>query len=355
MSRPARVEIDVSAATHNLSTVQSLIGSSKILAVVKADAYGHGLGLIAKGFGNADAFGVVSTEEAIVLRELNIPHRIVLLEGFFDKRELEIIRELRLEPVVHSHAQIEILRESGLTLSAIWLKIDTGMNRLGFDAAALDDVYKKLRPLSGNIILMSHLANANLPNNLSVEEQIKKFGDVTLEYSNEKSLANSGGVLKWRSSYFDWVRPGLILYGVSPFPGVAAESLGLKPVMKVLSNLISVRHVKAGEPVGYGGDYVCPEDMTIGVAAYGYADGYPRRLETGPPVLVRNARAKIVSSSMDMMILDLRGVENPNVGDEVTLWGKNLPVEEVSTALDTIPYELLCSVRRRSRHREFMV
>ena len=355
MSRPARVEIDVSAATHNISTVRSLIGSSRILAVVKADAYGHGLGLIAEGFGNADAFGVVSAEEAIALRELNISHRIVLLEGFFEKKELEIIRELRLEPVVHSHAQIKILSESKLMLSAIWLKIDTGMNRLGFDSAALDDAYKKLRPLSDNIILMSHLANANLPNDLSVEEQIKKFGDVTLGYSNEKSLANSGGVLKWPSSHFDWVRPGLILYGVSPFPGVAAESLGLKPVMRVLSNLISVRQAKAGEPVGYGGDYVCPEDMTIGVAAYGYADGYPRRLETGPPVLVRNTRAKIVSSSMDMMILDLRGVENPNIGDEVTLWGKNLPVEEVSSTLDTIPYELLCSVRRRSRHREFMI
>ncbi len=355
MSRPARVEIDVSAATHNLSTVRSLIGSSKILAVVKADAYGHGLGLIAKGFGNADAFGVVSTEEAVALRELNISHRIVLLEGFFEKKELEIIRELRLEPVVHSHAQIEILSESKLTLSAIWLKIDTGMNRLGFDPTVLEDAYRKLRPLSDNIILMSHLANANLPNDLNVKEQIKKFDDVTLEYSNEKSLANSGGVLKWRSSYFDWVRPGLILYGVSPFPGVAAESLGLKPVMRVLSNLISVRRVKSGESVGYGGDYVCPEDMTIGVAAYGYADGYPRRLEAGPPVLVRNTRAKIVSSSMDMMILDLRGVENPSVGDEVTLWGKSLPVEEVSATLDTIPYELLCSVRRRSRHRELMV
>ena len=355
MSRPARVEIDVSAATHNLSTVRSLIGCSKILAVVKADAYGHGLGLIAKGLGKADAFGVVSTEEAIALRELDIPHRIVLLEGFFEKKELEIIKELRLEPVVHSNDQIKILSESNLTLPAIWLKVDTGMNRLGFDTAVLDDAYRKLKPLSHNIILMSHLANANLLNDMSVKEQIKKFNDVTLEYSNEKSLANSGGVLKWRSSYFDWVRPGLILYGVSPLPGVAAESLGLKPVMRVLSNLISVRHVKAGEPVGYGGDYVCPEDMTIGVAAYGYADGYPRRLETGPPVLVRNSRARIVSSSMDMMIIDLRGVENPSVGDEVTLWGKSLPVEEVSTALDTIPYELLCSVRRRSRHRELMV
>ena len=200
---------------------------------------------------------------------------------------------------------------------------------------------------------MSHLANANMPNDLGVKEQIKKFGDVTLKYSNEKSLANSGGVLNWRTSYFDWVRPGLILYGVSPFPGVAGESLGLKPVMRVLSNLISVRHVKSGEPVGYGGDYVCPEDMTIGVAAYGCTDGYPR-LETGPPVLVRNARAKIVGSSMDMMILDLEGSKS-KIGDEVTLWGKNLPVEEVSTALDTIPYELLCSVRRHSRHREFMV
>ena len=355
MSRPARVEIDVSAATHNLSTVRSLIGCSKILAVVKADAYGHGLDLIAKSFDDADAFGVVSTEEAIALRELNISHRIVLLEGFFEKKELEIIREFRLEPVIHSHDQIDILTESRTNLSNIWLKVDTGMTRLGFDTASLDHAYRKLSPLSNNIILMSHLANANMPNDLGVKEQIKKFGDVTLKYSNEKSLANSGGVLKWRTSYFDWVRPGLILYGVSPFPGVAGESLGLKPVMRVLSNLISVRHVKSGQPVGYGGDYVCPEDMMIGVAAYGYADGYPRRLEAGPPVLVRNTKAKIVSSSMDMMILDLRGVENPSVGDEVTLWGEGLPVEEVSTALDTIPYDLLCSVRRRSRHRERII
>ena len=355
MSRPARVEIDVSAAMHNLSTIRSMIGSSKILAVVKADAYGHGLDLITNGFADADALGVVSTDEAIALRELNVSHRIVLLEGFFEKEELDIIRDFRLESVIHSHAQIEMLSQSKMTLSNIWLKVDTGMNRLGFDVAFLDDAYRRLRPLSNNIILMSHLANANLPNDLNVEEQIKKFGDVTLKYSNEKSLANSGGVLKWPSSYFDWVRPGLILYGVSPFPGVTGESLGLKPVMRVLSNLISVRDVKAGEHVGYGGDYVCPEDMIIGVAAYGYADGYPRRLEAGPPVLVGNTKAKIVSSSMDMMILDLRGVDNPSVGDEVTLWGQSLPVEEVSTELDTIPYDLLCSVRRRSRHRELMV
>ncbi len=354
MSRPARVEIDVSAARHNLSTIRSSIGSAKILAIVKADAYGHGLVQIAKGFGDADAFGVVSTEEAIALRSSNITHRLVLLEGFFEKNELDLIREFRLEPVIHNKLQLEILKESKMTFSALWLKFNTGMNRLGFDITELDEAYRQLRPLSQEIILMSHLANANLLDDSSVQKQVERFRLATSKYSDEKSLANSGGILNWRSSHFDWVRPGLILYGVSPFSEATGDSLGLKPVMQVLSNLISVRHVKAGQRVGYGGDFTCPEDMMIGVAAYGYADGYPRKLEAGPPVLVGRYKAKIISSSMDMMMLDLRGVENPNIGDEVILWGKGLPVEEVSGVLNTIPYELLCSVRRRSRHRELV-
>ena len=355
MSRPARVVIDIEAAKHNLSVVQKMAPSSKILAVIKADAYGHGLIQMARGFEDADAFGVVSTEEAIALRKSGVSHPVVLLEGFFEESELDIIGKYGLESVIHNREQIGILKKRKVERLPVWLKVNTGMNRLGFDIKELKTVYEQLKSISHPLRLMSHLANANLWGDPSVELQIKEFHDATSDYTEERTLANSGGVLGWPSCHDEWVRPGLMLYGVSPFVGIEGESLGVRPVMRVLSKLIAVRRLKLGEKGGYGSEFICPEEMTVGVAAYGYGDGYPRNIRAGSPVLVNNCRAKIISSSMDMTMLDLRGVENPNFGDDVTFWGPGLPVETVSKALDTIPYELLCGVRRRSRHRELLV
>ena len=355
MSRPARVVIDRAAAKHNLSVARSLSPNSKILAIVKADAYGHGLVEMARSLQESDAFGVVSTEEAIVLRESGVTHPIVLLEGFFEKSEIAVLGEYTLESVIHNHEQIEMLRNAKVRSLSVWLKFNTGMNRLGFDIRELENVYTVMKPISNRLVIMSHLANANIPDDPSVESQIRLFQKATLAYGEDKTLANSGGVLGWPDSHFEWVRPGLMLYGVSPFSGITGQKLGIKPVMQVLSKLINVRFVKAGESVGYGSEFICPENMMIGVAAYGYADGYPRNLKAGPPVLVNGEKAKIISSSMDMIMVDLRGVNNPSVGDDVIFWGDQLPVELVSASLSTIPYELLCGVRRRSRHKELVI
>ena len=352
MTRPAKVIIDGHAAKKNLETTRLHCPQSRILAVIKADAYGHGLLRMARIFNEADAFAVASLDEAVTLREAGCRHRIVLLEGPFEFDEIAIIDRLDLDVVIHSFEQISML-EHARAILPVWIKINTGMNRLGFDADAVAQVHHRLSSTSSSIIFMTHFANAQVRGDVTVGSQLTAFDTAIFGYPEEQSLANSSALLTCTNTQRHWVRPGLMLYGVSPLHGETARSLGLLPVMTLKSRLISVRDVKAGRTVGYGGSYVCPYDMKVGVVAYGYGDGYPRSANTGTPVLVNNVKTQVIGEcSMDMMTVQLPDSAEAKFGDEVTLWGGELPIEEVAKASGTIPYELLCRARMRARYEE---
>jgi alanine racemase len=352
MTRPARVIINPRAARHNLDWVRRHAPGARVMAVVKADGYGHGITRMARIFDGADAFAVAALEEAVTIREAGIGKPIVLLEGPFEAAELELINALGLEIVVHNHEQLEMLREAPAP-RAVWLKFDTGMHRLGFDPEHAPAAIAQARALGLNLRFMTHFANTHHRGDTSVHRQIDRFEQLLAGQAGERSLANSGAVLGYPRAHADWVRPGLMLYGASPFDHEIGSELGLMPVMTLRSRLISVRQVRAGEAVGYGGAYVCPEDMPVGVVAYGYGDGYPRHAQTGTPVLVRGIRTQVIGHcSMDMMTVDLRPVPDARFGDAVTLWGEGLPIEEVARASGTIPYELLCRVRMRAQYEE---
>lgn len=352
MTRPAKVIIDGYAAKKNLETARRHCPQSKLLAVIKADAYGHGLLRMATILNGADAFAVASLDEAVTLREAGCRHRIVLLEGPFEFDEIAIIERLNLDVVIHSFEQIRML-DRAKSILPVWIKINTGMNRLGFDLDSVAKAYQKLRSTSSSIIFMTHFANAQVRGDVTVESQLTAFDMAISKFPEEQSLANSSVLLTCSNSQRHWVRPGLMLYGVSPLAGETAQSLDLLPVMTLKSKLISVRDVKAGGRVGYGGSYVCPYDMKVGVIAYGYGDGYPRNANTGTPVLVNNVKTQIIGEcSMDMMTVELPVSAEAKFGDEVTLWGGRLPIEEVAKASGTIPYELLCRARMRSRYEE---
>jgi alanine racemase len=248
--------------------------------------------------------------------------------------------------------QIEMLKVAPRPL-ALWLKFDTGMHRLGFAPERFDEVLTAARGFAAPLRFMTHFANAHHRGDASVADQIGCFRDMLGKTTGERSLANSGGILGFPASHGDWVRPGLMLYGVSPFEETTGIELGLQPVMTLKTRLISVRTVKAGDAVGYGGGFVCAEEMRVGVVAYGYGDGYPRHAGTGTPIVVNDMRTQVIGEcSMDMMSVDLRPIPNARFGDPVTLWGADLPVEEVAKASGTIPYELLCRVRMRAMYED---
>ncbi|MFT5425402.1 MAG: alanine racemase [Gammaproteobacteria bacterium] len=355
MSRPAEVVINLSALRHNFSRIRTLAPNSKIMAIVKADAYGHGLARIAQTLEDADAFGVACLEEARELREANIKQRIILLEGPYSAEELTEISDSGLDIVVHDISQVEMLEQTKIKNSiSIWLKLDTGMHRLGFLPEFTSQVFARLQasPYVKEIRLMTHLASANDRENSMTSEQIQCFSEViesmTTDSKLEKTIANSAGLLAFPEAHVDWVRPGIMLYGVSPFTDSHGPQEKLKPVMTLQSKLITVKKLKAGEPVGYGATWRCPEDMSVGVVAAGYGDGYPRHAPSGTPVLVNGKRVELIGrASMDMLTVDLRTQENAKTGDPVILWGEGLPVEEVANHAQTIPYEVLCGVHKR--------
>jgi len=350
MTRPARAIIDPQAARHNLAVVRRCAPASRLLAVVKADAYGHGIARMADILADADAFAVASLDEAIELKACGVAQPVVLLEGPFEASEMPTIVELGLEVVVHTEEQIAMLVAAGRRLP-VWLKLDSGMHRLGFSPERFAAAVAALRPCAAPLRFMTHFANAHHRGDWSVRHQLQVFEQALGSLPGERSVANSGAIVGLTAAHGDWIRPGLMLYGVSPIDGETAASLDLRPVMTLRSRLISVRRVPAGEAVGYGGAFVCPEDMPVGVVAYGYADGYPRHARTGTPVLVNGVRSQVIGNcSMDMMTVDLRPIPAARFGDPVTLWGQGLPIEEVAAASDTIPYELLCRVRMRARY-----
>jgi alanine racemase len=309
---------------------------------------------MARALAQADGFGVACLEEALLLREAEIDHPITLLEGPFSGSELAEAARLGLETVIHHAEQLEMIEAARLERPlGCWLKVDSGMHRLGFDPEEVPAVWRRLSEAPAvrpPIRLMTQLASAQERDSDSVTRQLRCFNAATAGIAAERSIANSAAILAWPEAHAEWVRPGLMLYGVSPFGDRAGGDEGLRPVMSLESRLIAVRGVRAGEGVGYGGSWRCPVEMPVGVVAIGYGDGYPRHAAAGTPILVNGKRASLIGrASMDMLTVDLRADPKAAVGDPVLLWGAGLPVEEVARWASTIPYELLCGVRARAR------
>ena len=355
MSRPLEVCIDSGAAKHNLKEIKKAVGASKVMAVVKSDAYGHGLQQMASALQDSDAFAVASIGEAMALREFSANTPIILLEGIFDASEVAEVERNSFELVVHNWDQVGYLEHSLKMKIPIWLKINTGMNRLGFDIHELAQAYRAVRKFSNSLRLMTHFANAHSRNNLSVCEQAEKFFKATEHHKEEKTLSNSGAIFSHPNLHAEWVRPGIALYGVSPFSKGIGSDLNLRPVMSMTSKLIAVRRIQAGSKVGYGEDYTSSKDQLIGVVAIGYGDGYPRQAMSKATVKIKGCESKVISVSMDMTIIDLDNVTSPRVGDKVLFWGEGFPIENQANMIGTIPYELLCGMRRGSRFQEIVV
>lgn len=321
------------------------------MAVVKADGYGHGLKEVAKALIEADALAVARLEEGLALRQAGHRHPIIVLEGITDKEELQLAAAYHLTLVIHEATQIEVLRQTPVKAPLlVWLKIDTGMHRLGFPPEAIPEVATSLRGCRSVVSvvgLMSHLATADQAEDSLTGLQLEIFKRIPAS-GLLRSLANSAAIMAYPQTHFDWVRPGLMLYGASPFAHCTGAAMGLKPVMTLKSRLIAIHHLHAGDPIGYGATWVCPEPMVVGVAAVGYGDGYPRHAVSGTPVFVNGRPVSLVGRvSMDMITLDLRSQPEARVGDPVIAWGSGLPVEKVALQASTIPYELLSQVAAR--------
>jgi alanine racemase len=350
VSRLIRAVIDTQALRHNLNVLRARAGRARVIAVVKANAYGHGLVSAALAIQDAGAFAVARLEEGMSLRAAGIGSRIVLLEGVFSRSQLEDAAHDDLDLVVHDARQIELLEQSGgAGRFSIWIKIDTGMNRLGFAPREFAAALERIRHLSPRELrLMTHLACADERDARVTTAQLERFQEVTQGLSYETSVVNSAGLLADAAPESHWVRPGIALYGASPFQDATAAEFGLKPVMTLTSTVLTVRHVGRGERVGYGGAWTAGRDSLIAIIAAGYGDGVPRSFAAGTPVLIRGQRAPLVGRvSMDMIAVDVTGVAGVEVGTAAVLWGEGLPVEEVARHADTIAYELLCSVSQR--------
>lgn len=347
----AYARIDTRALRDNLERVRRAAPLSRVLAVIKADGYGHGAVRVARALAGAEALGVACIGEAQVLRAAGESRPIVLLEGVFDAAELDWAVGHDCEVVVHAPEQLALLdaAPAGRPV-AVWLKVDTGMHRLGFEPGQLPAAWRRLQDCRavGRVRLMTHLARADERDAPATERQCETFERAAGDYGCERSIANSAAVLAWPRCHGDWVRPGIMLYGASPFPDRLPGDDQLAPAMTFGAHLIAVNRHRRGEAVGYGGTYTCPEDMPVGVAALGYADGYPRHAPAGTPVLVNGRAVPLVGRvSMDMLCLDLRSQPEARAGDPVVAWGPELPVDEIARRAGTIPYELLCRVGGR--------
>jgi len=347
--RPIRARIDSDALRHNLGAARRRAPRSRICAVVKANAYGHGLARAARAFAAAEGLALIELEAALELRRAGERRPIMLLQGFFSPEELEPIAAHGLTTVVHNPEQLAMLEEARLPgRIAVVAKLNTGMNRLGFPVEDLSGVLDRLRncPGVGAVALMTHFADAD--GKRGVRWQLERFEAATTGVDLPRSLANSAALLRYPESHKDWVRPGIMLYGCSPFPDESAEALGLKPAMTLASELIAVRDLRPGDSVGYGGTYTASGPMRIGIVACGYADGYPRHAPTGTPILVCGRRTRTLGRvAMDVLFADLTGIPEAAVGSPATLWGEGLSADEVAASAGTVSYELLCALTPR--------
>ncbi len=354
MNPAAYAELDLEALGHNLKIVRHKAPNAKVMAVIKANAYGHGLPRVAAALQEVEAIAVARVDEAIRLRKNGHTSRIVVLEGFSCIDELQDILNFHLEAVIHTEHQLALLKKVRTDkIFAAWLKLDTGMNRLGFNEQGFAFAYRQLqeiRFIEKPIRLMTHLANADDLQNSATLQQIGKFKQATEHFSGELSIANSAGILAWPEAITDWVRPGLMLFGVSPFPKKTADHdhFGLRPVMSLHSRIIAIKQLNVGDAVGYGSQWRCQKATRLGVIAIGYGDGYPRHTRPETPVLVNGIRVPLVGRvSMDMITVDLGIGSDAKPGDPVLLWGPGLPVEEIADCAETIPYTLLCGITQR--------
>ncbi len=357
MSRAATARIDLKALGHNLRLARESAAHRWMVAAIKANAYGHGLVRVAQALDAADYFAVACIEEAMTLREAGITKPILLLEGVFEANELPLCSRMKFNVVVHHSSQVEMLEQADLDSPVrVWMKIDSGMHRLGLDPAQAKPVWQRLQAcdsVAAGIWLMSHLANADDRSDGYTLEQLETFAAAIKGLPGEMSLANSAGTLGWSATHLDAVRPGIMLYGVSPFWDSSGPEEKLQPVMTLSTRLIAIKRLHKGDSIGYSGIWSCPEAMDVGVAAIGYGDGYPRQIESGTPVLLNGRKASIVGRvSMDMLTVDLRQHPKARVGDPVLLWGPGLPVENIARAASTIPYTLLCGVTARVHFQE---
>lgn len=344
--------VDVAALAHNLEVARRAAAGASVFAVVKADAYGHGLHAAVEALAAADGFAVACVEEGAELRGAGVAAPVLVLEGAADGGELATARRLGLELVVHADWQLALLEHDGVRgLANLWVKFDTGMHRLGFPPAAAPRVAARLAALGITAPgVMSHLACADDADSDETARQLAVFDTIRTQFAGPASMANSAGLLAHPASHFEWVRPGIMLYGVSPFPGRTGPDLGLRPAMTLSAVLVAIQEVAAGEGVGYGFDWRAERASRIGMVSAGYGDGYPWRAAAAAHAVVRGQRAPLAGRvSMDLLGIDVTDVADAAVGDEVILWGTDLPVEEIARAAGTSPYELVCSVTRRVR------
>lgn len=347
MPRPIRAEIALGALSANLEVVRSYAPRSKVLSVVKANAYGHGLARSARALRASDGFAVLDINDAVLLREQGFRQPILLLEGAFQARDLNDAAAYNLSVVVHRDDHLRWMEAADPRPHGVFVKANTGMNRLGFTANDFGNAVARMSALPNvEITLMTHFACADEPTGIDVP--LQTFEALASAYALPRSLANSAAVFLSPETHADWVRPGIALYGSSPLATRSASELGLTPVMTLRSEVIAVQTLAVGESVGYGACFRAERPTRVGVVACGYADGYPRHAPNGTPVLVSGQRARLLGRvSMDMLCVDLTAQPSSGIGAPVVLWGDGLPVDEVAAAAGTISYELLCAVMPR--------
>lgn len=354
MPRPLVATIHLAALRHNLAVAKSHAPGAKTWAVVKANAYGHGLTRAMQAFSEADGLALIEVDAAVRLREAGWTKPILLLEGFFEPADLPVCAAHSIQFAVHCREQIDMLEKANLPAPVdVHLKLNTGMNRLGFAPDVYKDAHAKVSGIDAvrSITLMTHFANADDPANagLLLSEQVRRFERAAEGLPGARSLANSAAVLTHPDLACDWVRPGIMLYGGTP-GGRSAQEFGLKPAMTLASEIIGIQHIDAGEAVGYGSRFVAQKPTTIGVVACGYADGYPRHATGGTPIIVDGHKTVLAGRvSMDMITVDLTGIPGARVGSKVELWGNALPIDEVAASAGTIGYELMCALAPRVR------
>lgn len=345
--RRASLTLNPEALSNNLKRVRQFCPDCQVMAVIKANAYGHGMLIAAKHLDDAEMFAVAMPAEAFALRAHGCTKPVLVLHGFNDIEELEKFSRLKLSTVVHQSQQLKQLLESDLSTAVdVWIKVDTGMHRIGIPVAELDSYFGQLRNSANvaRVYIMSHFANADDVENPLNNKQINNFLKVTNDVEADCSMANSAAIMSLPKSHFEVVRPGIMLYGSSPFADTSAAELGLQAVMQFESELIDIKQVKAGESIGYGSTYITDKDLTMGVVAVGYGDGYPRHAKNGTPVWLNGQCCGLLGRvSMDSICIDLTAVD-ARIGDRVVLWGDELSVDEVAAASDSIAYELLCNV-----------
>jgi alanine racemase len=355
MSRPTEALIDLTALRHNAALARKLAGPARVMAVVKANAYGHGAEAIAQTLEPlVDALAVASIDEAMALRGAGIQCPVLLLEGVFSPDELLVAAEQNLWLCVHSEEQLQWLEQATLPSPiACWLKIDTGMHRLGIAPALYQDALARLQASNNSAaqpVVCTHFANADEPGNPHTQGQLARFEELSADYPHLRSAANSPALLAWPQARYDWVRPGYMLYGNSPFSVEVAEAAELKPVMTLRSEVIALRTIASGESAGYGSSWTATRPSTLATVTVGYGDGYPRLAPNGTPVLVNGQRGALAGRvSMDMITVDVTDLPGVTVGSGVVLWGPELPLSEVAAACGTIGYELTTRMPARAR------